>query len=93
MKIPAAFSYEGNCIILDEVPITINETISCCQDTFDCDAVFDAIDEANDVSIYATQNCVEREDVGIVVEAVAQCYATKEFMTCMRAQYIIWIHV
>ena len=78
----AFVSANGDCAVVN-APITINETISCCQDGMNCQQTFtDLNDEPLDRSTWAYQNCPIRDDVAEIVESIIDCYATTDFMTC-----------
>eukprot|EP01084_Bolivina_argentea_P238273 400305_1 len=82
---PGAFYNEDTktCIVIN-AEITINETVSCCQDTMDCNSTFHAIVREKEESIYATTNCVPRAEIAEIVEGIVDCYATKEFMKYIK---------
>lgn len=74
---------DGKCSVI-KAPITINETISCCQKNMNCSNVFTNLDgEPLNRSTWAYQNCPLRPDLTEIVEDVVDCYATIEFMKCM----------
>lgn len=76
-------SANGDCSVV-LAPITINETISCCQDEMNCSQIFTNLnDEPLDKSTWASQNCPIKEDIAQVVESIIDCYATADFMKCL----------
>lgn len=68
------------------VPITINQTVSCCRDEMDnCTAVFNGIIDPFDNTLndaYSHTNCEDREELVPIVEEVVLCYGTQQFMKC-----------
>merc|ERR1740123_1044342 len=90
LTLSTAWEFQGSCLILDDVPVTLNNTLSCCQDSFDCNDIFNAINESETESIYSTTNCPFDQEITDVVADIAGCYATPEFMTyiqCNKTQY------
>ena len=84
-EVPAAIynKQTKSCSVIYPL-ITINQTISCCQDSFDCNQVFQDINnEPKEKSTYAYKECVERPELIEIVESIADCYATVDFMKCM----------